>query len=169
MSSLRTGGAELPSVLLPGEPITPSAVAKEALEFSVQALTEVRTCQYDRAVVRDRMAQDTRLLDAILALFSAEREQADRSLTDLGQRPADERMARFFLRLLQRLKARGMAQEHSFECPLRQRHIADAMGLTPVHVNRVIGQFRRSGLMSVADGRVTVHRPADLRQVAGLR
>ena len=153
---LSDGRRQILSILLPGDPISPSALFKDSLDFSVQSLTPVRTCHYDRDRMRGRMPHETNLLEAIIALFTAEREQADRSLIDLGQRPADERIARFFLQLLHRLRVRGLAEGQTFACPLRQRHIADAMGLTAVHVNRIIGHFRRAGLMDAADGRVTI-------------
>ena len=166
---LPDGRRQILSVLLPGDPISPSALFKTSLDFSVQALTPVRTCHYDRDRMRARLPHETNLLEAVIGLFAIEREQADRSLIDLGQRPADERIARFFLQLLHRLRARGLAEGDTFACPLRQRHIADAMGLTAVHVNRVVGRFRRDRLLDIGDGRVTVLNLADLRQVANLK
>jgi CRP/FNR family transcriptional regulator, anaerobic regulatory protein len=166
---LADGRRQILAILLPGDTLTPAVLFRDALDFSVQALTQVRIERYDRALLRARVARDPKLADTVAHLFAAECALADRSLTDLGQRPADERMARFILHLLQRLQARGMVKDLTFDCPLRQRQIADAMGLTPVHVNRVLGQFRRSGIMTLADGVLSIFRLADLRAIANLR
>jgi hypothetical protein len=50
--------------------------------------------------------------------------------------------------------------------PLRQHHIADATGLTPVHVSKVLTEFRRNGLMRIGDRTLTVLDPAGFRHTA---
>ncbi len=168
-AQLPDGRRQILSVLLPGDAISAAALVKSSLDFSVQALTETRVCHYDRTALRARLAGDPSLFDELAMLFEAEREQADRSLTDLGQRPADERIARFILQIMQRLGARGLTQGLSFAFPLRQYHVADAMGLTAVHVNRVIGQFRRERLLECAGGVMRILDHDALRRVANIR
>ncbi len=61
----------------------------------------------------------------------------------------------FLLELESRLALVGMASRESFDCPLTQYHLADALGLSAVHVNRVLRQLRENGLVTFRDGRVT--------------
>jgi CRP/FNR family transcriptional regulator, anaerobic regulatory protein len=68
-----------------------------------------------------------------------------------------------------RLDERGMVQDNSFAFPLRQRHIADATGLTPVHVSRVIGSFRGAGLIEVAGRFLKVLNLPELRRISNTR
>ena len=89
-------------------------------------------------------------------------------LFDLGKRMADERIAGLILRLMDRLDLRGEIHDQSFPFPLRQQHIADITGLTPVHVSRVIGTFRKRGLLDIAGGVVTIRDLPELRRVGGL-
>jgi CRP/FNR family transcriptional regulator len=60
-------------------------------------------------------------------------------------------------------------QNHTMEFPLRQHHIADATGLTPVHVSKVLSELRRRGLVEISDRTLTVHDLAGLRSVAIVR
>lgn len=90
-------------------------------------------------------------------------------MTDLGRRTADERIARLMLTLMARLDARGLVRDLSFSFPLRQRHIADATGLTPVHVSRVIGSFRNAGLIEITGRSLKILNLAELRRVSNTR
>lgn len=59
-------------------------------------------------------------------------------LVGLGRRNATERMAHFLLELGARLKLLGLADQKGYRCPLSQYLLADALGLSAVHVNRVL-------------------------------
>ena len=51
----------------------------------------------------------------------------------------------------------GLGSKEGFDCPLTQYHLADALGLSAVHVNRVLRQLRENGLVTFRDGRVSFH------------
>ena len=86
----------------------------------------------------------------------------------LGQRSAEERIAHLFLHLMRRIAARNVIRDHRYRLPLRQQHIADAVGLTPVHVSRVIGAFRDRGLIELSGGVLQVLDPAELERIGSL-
>jgi CRP-like cAMP-binding protein len=65
-----------------------------------------------------------------------------------------------------RLRALGKTSGHSFEFPLTQNELADALGLTPVHVSRVIGRLRDEGLIALKRRLVTIIDPERLKAVA---
>lgn len=102
-------------------------------------------------------------------VWSEESERADRLIVDLGQRTADERIARQLLELAERLAKRGMIEDGVMEFPLRRRHIADLTGLTPVHVSRVMNEFQRSGLIEASGRRLKILDAEKLRRVAEYR
>ncbi|MGB6418548.1 MAG: helix-turn-helix domain-containing protein [Pseudolabrys sp.] len=62
---------------------------------------------------------------------------------------------------------RGEPAELDF--PLRQRHIADATGLTPVHVSKVLSEFRRSGLIRLSERSLTILDLTGFRRIANMR
>ena len=78
-------------------------------------------------------------------------------------------MAHFFMELAERLTLIGEATETEFKCPLSQFVIADALGLTAIHVNRVLRQLRELDLLTVRKGSVKIHDLGRLRKLAGFQ
>jgi CRP-like cAMP-binding protein len=70
-------------------------------------------------------------------------------VTNVGQREAYSRMAHVLCELLVRLRAVGLAEDHACELPITQGEFADAIGITAVHVNRVLQQMRTDGLIEL--------------------
>src|SRR3954464_6458651 len=71
-------------------------------------------------------------------------------------RGADKQLAHVFCELLVRLRAVGLADENGFEFGLTQGDIADVVGISHVHVNRVLQSLRSSGLIVFSQYRLTV-------------
>ena len=90
-------------------------------------------------------------------------------LVSIGRRSALERTAHFFMELAERLSLIGKATETEFECPLSQFVIADALGLTAIHVNRVLRELRERGLLTVRKKTVQIQDLAGLRKLAGFQ
>jgi CRP-like cAMP-binding protein len=149
--------------------ISTNAVFTDRLDFFVEAVTTV-TCSYcDRDELTEKLRGDPQVFDAFVNAMLSEKRQADQLATDLGRRSASERIARLVLYLKQRLEMRGLVHDNSFEIPLRQQHIADATGLTPVHVNRVLGSFRNDGVIETSDGKLKIISLSSLERVADVR
>jgi CRP-like cAMP-binding protein len=88
-------------------------------------------------------------------------------LISLGRRTAIERIAHFFLELHDRLLPVGLATSSEFDCPINQYLLADALGLSAIHVNRMLRELREEGLMTFADYKVTFHDSTRLEELAG--
>ena len=88
-------------------------------------------------------------------------------MVGMGRRSAYERMAHLFCELLVRLKVVGLAENDSYELLPTQADLGDALGLSTVHVNRVLQQLRADGLI-VSDGKMlTIPDFEKLKEVAG--
>jgi hypothetical protein len=85
----------------------------------------------------------------------------------VGRRSAIERTAYFFTELAERLNLIGPATEIEFKCPLSQHVLADALGLSAIHVNRVLRQLREQDLLTLRKGSVKIHDLNRLRRLAG--
>ncbi|MDB5413317.1 MAG: cyclic nucleotide-binding protein, partial [Rubritepida sp.] len=85
---------------------------------------------------------------------------------NLGQRGATERMAHLLCELYLRLRLVGLADDDSCELPLTQSDLADAVGLSPVHVNRVLQELRTSGLIGLRGRILTIPSIDALRDAA---
>jgi len=88
-------------------------------------------------------------------------------LVNMGQRPASAQMGHIFCELLLRLQVVGRAGPDSFPMLLTQQELADTMGITPVHVNRVIKELRELGLVETSSRRVRIPDIRKLREFSG--
>jgi CRP-like cAMP-binding protein len=87
-------------------------------------------------------------------------------IVNVGQRPAPARLAHVIVELQERLKVIGRVNGNSFEMPLTQEQIGEALGITAVHANRVIKQLRQDGIVELHRGRVTVLNEHKLLELA---
>jgi CRP-like cAMP-binding protein len=154
--------------LLPGDLFSVTSVFEQRFRFSVNALTEAQISAMRREEVQSRLAANPEILTALATSCVAETEAADEMQTALGQYSAEERIAYLLLHLMRRIAARSVIRDQRYPFPLRQQHIADAVGLTPVHVSRVLSLFRDRGVVEVSDGTLQVRNLAELEQIGSL-
>ena len=88
-------------------------------------------------------------------------------IVNVGQRPAPARLAHVMVELRERLKLIGRVEGSSFEMPLTQEQVGEALGITAVHANRVIKQLRQDGIVDLHRGRVDVLDETRLLELAG--
>jgi CRP-like cAMP-binding protein len=103
----------------------------------------------------------------LLGLLAHERAGFADRLVDLGRRDSLARVAHLLLELWRRLFVVGAATPSGYPCPLTQYLIADATGLTAIHVNRVLRELRESGLLTFRHGHVRFHDFDRLVQLTG--
>lgn len=87
-------------------------------------------------------------------------------IVNVGQRPAPARLAHVMIELRERLRLIGRVDGNSFEMPLTQEQIGEALGITSVHANRVIKQLREEGVVEFNRGRVTVRDERKFQELA---
>lgn len=161
---LQDGRRHILSFLISGD--LASGVSPGGSGFSIQAITDVRYCTFDGHQIKAMLQQNPQAFDDWLANNSSEDRQAGRTAVALSRFLAHERVAWLILQLRDRLAARGMINGDAIEFPLRQTHIADATGLTTVHVCRVINMFRKSGVFAIEGGVLKIFDLARLRRIA---
>jgi CRP/FNR family transcriptional regulator, anaerobic regulatory protein len=159
---LPDGRRQILSFVLPGEMISLRALQATPMNFAVQALTNVVLCSFDAARLRKAMAADPAQTEYLVSKYIDICIEADLRLTDLGRRSASERIIRLVLGLERRLAARNLTDDDTFDFPLRQEHIADALGLTAVHVSRTLSALRDADAISLEHGRMTIRNRARL-------
>jgi CRP-like cAMP-binding protein len=88
-------------------------------------------------------------------------------IVNVGRRVAPQRMAHLILEIRAKLAVIGRAGNGYFELPMTQVDLGDAMGLTPVHVNRVLQALRADGLMDIRKNVVTLGDAEGLMALGG--
>jgi CRP/FNR family transcriptional regulator, anaerobic regulatory protein len=86
-------------------------------------------------------------------------------ITGLGRGNAEERIAAMLLDFRSRLSRSGLVRD-SFRLPMTQQHMADYLGLTVVHVNRVMRRLREAGAISISKGVMTMRDMQAIEQLA---
>jgi len=168
---LSDGSRQILSFLLPGDIVSAALFFDTRPHSLVEAITDVRYRTLKGSEFRAALFRNPSLLEKLAKAWTEETIRADQLIVDLGRRTADERIARLILNLAERLEKRGMIESETVEMdfPLRQHHIADATGLTPVHVSKVLTEFRRGGLINISDRSLTILDPVGFRRVAQMR
>lgn len=166
---LADGRRQILKFLLPGDPFSAVTIFETTFHFSVKALTEVQVSGFSRSEIRRRSVADPDIQGAIAQSCVTDTNEMAELLTALGQCSAEERIAHLLLHLMPRIAARNVIREQRYPFPLRQQHIADAVGLTPVHVSRVLGLFRERRLLELSEGHLKVINSAELERIGSLR
>ena len=136
------------------------------LDHNIGALTRVRIATAPHDALRRITEEEPHL--ARMLWFSTLLDSAIQreKILSVGRRPALSRVAHLMCELYVRLELVGLASGRSFALPLTQLDLADATGLTSVHVNRMLKQLRDDGLMTFRGGEVAIHEWKRLQQIA---
>jgi CRP-like cAMP-binding protein len=163
---LSDGQRQIMELHVSGDFIDLHSFLLKRLEHNVGALTPVRLAvvPHDRVrtITEDhphlaRMLWFSTLLDAAI-----HRER----ILSVGRRSAIARIAHLLCEIYMRLEIVGLARDHRFQLPLTQTDVADASGLTSVHVNRMLRKLRNDELLTYRAGEVVIHDWERLTQVA---
>jgi len=166
---LPDGGRQIISFPIAGDIVGLRSVLLRTADHSFSALTEAIVSPVEGTHIMRCVAEYPRLGTALLWAASRDEAMVVEHLVNIGRRSAIERTAHFFMELAERLNLIGQATETEFKCPLSQFVLADALGLTSIHINRVLRQLRDRGLLTVRKGKVTIHDLAGLRKLAGFQ
>ena len=166
---LSDGRRQILGVLLPGDLFSVASLALNRSGFSVRALTVVQVSAMRREEVQSRLANSPVGLTVLANLSAVEREASDELSAVLGQCSAEERIAYLLLQLTRRIAAHNVIRDQQYPFPMRQQHIADATGLTAVHVSRVLGTLRKQGIADLSEGILRVLDIGELERLGSLR
>jgi CRP-like cAMP-binding protein len=87
-------------------------------------------------------------------------------IVNVGAREAYARIAHLFCEIFLKLRAVGLTDGYTFQLPITQAELADATGLSTVHVNRSVMQMRANGLITWEKGQCTIDNWEDLKRDA---
>ncbi|WP_342106125.1 Crp/Fnr family transcriptional regulator [Methylobacterium sp. SI9] len=143
-------------LLLPGDVCTHGVGVVATMDYAIEALGAV-------TVIEIAPAAFAALLDGSPTLaraFACEEQQCAALQREwalnLGRRDARERLLHLFSELFHRLHDIGLTQDNSYDCPLKQEMLADVIGMTSVHVNRVLQALRREKLIELRGRQLTI-------------
>ena len=145
--TLEDGSRQITDFILPGELCDLSRMGQGAADIAV-ALTPLRVALLDRGAMRRAMGEYPKLAEALMQLAFDEEAILRTWVVCLGRREKREHTAHLLCELHERLRRAGLVYDHEFDMPLTQEELADALGMTAVHTNRVLQSLRKDGLIS---------------------
>lgn len=151
---LPSGTRQIVDFQVPGDFLGLRSALFRTADHNAEAITKVEVSEVSSNDLMEAFTHTPRLATAVLWAASRDEAMVVEHLVDIGRRNALERTAHFLLELGARLKLVGLGSKEGYTCPLSQYMLADALGLSAVHINRVLRQLREKGLLTFRSGQV---------------
>ncbi|WP_244486638.1 Crp/Fnr family transcriptional regulator [Aureimonas sp. Leaf324] len=151
------GTRQIVDFQLPGDFLGLRSVLFRTADHNIEPVTKVEASEVLASDLLSTFSRTPRLATAVLWAASRDEAMVVEHLVGIGRRDALERTAHFLLELGARLKLVGLGTKNGYACPLSQYMLADALGLSAIHVNRVLRELREGGLVTFQRGQVTFH------------
>jgi CRP/FNR family transcriptional regulator, anaerobic regulatory protein len=155
-------------MFLPGDLFAVKGMFVTRHTDTVRALSKIVAERIDRRHLYQAYVQDSDVAARCTWQILEEERRLHSWIVGLGQGTAEERLAMLLLEFQGRLFAsdRSAGAPQSYLMPLTQGQLADHLGITAVHVNRVLKSFREGGMVTVREGRVSITDPDALARRA---
>jgi CRP-like cAMP-binding protein len=150
--------------LLPGDFCGSPGEVGEVSDHGIGSLTPVVVTQVPHHLL-ERLGGDSAMAGKIVAVLAIEAAVQRQWLANMGA-PSSKRAAHLLCELRSRLAQSGLADEHGFALSLTQHDLSEALGISTVHVNRVLQHLKDLGLARIADRQVLIADLAKLEDFA---
>lgn len=163
--TLADGRRQIVSFQIAGDFMDLQGFVLQRVDHSIAALTPSRIAAIPYTVLAEMVQHPnlTRLLWCDTAIDAAIHREW---IVNLGRRTAYQRISHVLCELVTRLQMVGLATGGACDLPLTQSELADATGLSTVHVNRVIQELRRDGLIELRGRNFTALNWDELKTAA---
>lgn len=168
---LKNGKKQALRFALPGDFLGFQSEVNGQLGHSAVALTQCTLCVFPRTRLAKLFRAQPDLAEELLMIHARDMGLCHEHLLSTGARTARESIAFLLLELYHRLRLLGRFRDDTvdnqgFKVPITQEDIAEACGLTAIHVNRTLRQMRDERLISCANGHLLIMNEAALNQIA---
>ena len=161
------GGRSIVAFLIPGDFCDLNVSILGEMDHSIGTISSCDVVRIPRSVMNGLCGKHPGLNRALQWAGLVDEAILREWLVCMGRRSADEQVAHLFCEFLIRLQVVGLATENSYQFPLIQLDLGDATGLSNVHINRVLQELRRLGLVVFKERRVTLPDVAAIKAYAG--
>jgi CRP-like cAMP-binding protein len=148
----RDGSRQIIDIFIGGQIMGLREVGLLHAHTTIETMTNVVACPFPRSRLSEVFAESRRLAVLFFLVLAQSHALLTQRLSNIGNKSATARFAHFILEM----RARLNIDDSSFELPLNQTIIGDALGMTSVHVSRVTGELKRKGLIEQEGSRITI-------------
>ena len=161
------GGRQIIAFLMPGDFCDMHVAVLAQMDHSIGTLTPAVVASIPRAQMEELVDTRPSLNKAFWWTQLVDEGVLRATIVSMGRRTTSERVAHLLCELCFRMRNIGLVAEGPYEMPFTQIVLADAVGLTPVHTNRIIKKLRAAGAMDVKPGSLIISDLSRLAQIAG--
>jgi CRP-like cAMP-binding protein len=141
------GSRQIMAINIPGEALDFQNLFLNESDHNVQMLTRGVVAEIPESALEDLVMSHSEVGRAIMISALVEASIFREWVLNIGRRDSRSRIAHLLCEFAYRLSAQGILPEGRYELPMTQEQLADATGLTAVHVNRVLQGLQREGLI----------------------
>lgn len=163
---LPDGDRQIMAFLIPGDLCDVEVFVLEEMDHGICAITETVCALIPAQTVKEMLSEISGLAQALWWSTMTDSAVLRERIIDHGRRDSRERIAHLFYEMLIRYRVVGLTHDGTFPFPVTQEELADATGMSPVHVNRTLKQLREDGLVDVSGRQIKVLDPAGLKAAA---
>ena len=163
---LADGRRQIVGFLLPGNLMGLLTDARSTSTFDVVALTRCEVAEFDIAEFNDLICSSPQFSQSLRSQLAFESAMLGDNMLRLGRMTAYERVCHFLMEMFDR-QMPGLDSAGTVDFPITQAIVADALGLSVVHVNRQIMRLKNEGLVSLDRRRLTITDANALRRTCG--
>jgi len=153
---LEDGERQVVRFLMPGDLLCTLPGEEATWRTSAKAVEHAVTCVLSLERLNELFQNEISFAHAIARISEHEERVLEEHITDLGRRPATERMGRLMLELFHRQRLRRNNNGTRCYLPFTQEQIGDAVGLSSVYVSRLLGQLQEMGVLSLKQRRLEI-------------
>jgi CRP-like cAMP-binding protein len=163
----RRGGRQIVSFHMRGDFLDLQSLLFEVADHNVQTITAATVAWLPAKTLQDLARRRPAIGDALWRDTLIDASIFREWVLNVGRRDARSRVSHMLCEFAARGQAVGLGSPEGFELPMTQEEIADATGLTPVHVNRTLRALREEGVIALDRRHLAVRDWPRLRQIAG--
>lgn len=164
---LPSGLRQITAFLMPGDACDLHIGLVDQMDHSIQTITEASVATISGAAMTAMIAEHPAVARAMYVSQLVDEGTLRAWIVSMGRRSSVERVAHLLLELYIRAANVGLADENRMSLPLTQTVLADALGMTAVHLNRVLQTLRASGAIDLQRSMLNIFEPAVLTRTAG--
>jgi len=164
---LPDGQRQIMAIFVPGDFCDLNVFILDQMDHNIGTISACQVVEISRRAIEEITANHPQVTRALMWCALVDEAVLREWLVNIGSRQADQRIAHLFCELLLRLEAVGHVTDNSYAFPFTQTDVADAMGLSDVHVNRTLRELRRLELITLKGRVLTILNVEHLKTYCG--
>lgn len=164
--NLSNGERQIIDIFVPGQIIGLREIAFSHSDIGIKTLTNAELCPFPKERLSEVFAASPELTDLFFLILSRDQAVLAQRIIAIGRLNADRRLAHFLLEMRLRLKYIKHEFVSEYRLPLSNVQIADALGMSPVHLSRTLTRLKNLGLIQKQHHQIVIRNEEGLKELA---